>query len=79
MLARDHEWIRGVLAELRDLASRRDAPLLAREALYSARRMSGRVAACMEPASLGAATDMPAFLRRKTSQGKGGKTERKEP
>ena len=79
VLARDHEWIRGVLGELRDLASRRDAPLLAREALYSARRMSGRVAACMEPASLCAATDMPAFLRRKTSQGKGGETERKEP
>lgn len=44
----------------------------------NARSMSGGVAAYMEPASLGNATDMPALLRRKTSQGKGGRTERKE-
>lgn len=71
VLARDHEWIRGVLGELRGLASRQDAPLLAREALYGARRMSSRVAACMEPSTMDDATDIPAFFRRKRSQGKG--------
>ena len=79
VLARDHAWIEGVLAELRALAARRDAPLLAREALYSARSMSSRVAACAERASLDEATDMPAFLRRKTSQGKAPGGERKGP
>jgi hypothetical protein len=57
---------------------RRDAPLLAREALYGARSMSSRVAACAERASLDEVTDMPAFLRRKTAQGKAPKTEGKE-
>jgi hypothetical protein len=70
VLARDHAWIEGVLSELRGLVARRDAPLLAREALYSARSMSSRVAACAERASLDEVTDMRAFLRRKTAQGK---------
>jgi Ca-activated chloride channel family protein len=70
VLAREHPWIQGVLAELRKLAARRDAPGLVREALYSARSMSSRVAPCMESPNLDEEADMAAFLRRKTSQGK---------
>jgi len=72
-LARDHEWLAGILAELRQLAARRDEALFAREAHYAASRLSTRVAACYEPSALDRdTTDMPAFLQRKRAQGKRG-------
>jgi len=74
-LARDHEWLRAILEELRLLASRRDAAMFGKEALYSAQRLSTRVAACVEPRELDddlQTCAMPAFLRRKAAQGKRG-------
>jgi hypothetical protein len=72
-LARDHEWLAGILAELRQLAARRDEATFAREAHYAASRLSTRVAACHESSSLADdLTEIPSFLRRKRAQGKRG-------
>jgi hypothetical protein len=57
-----------VIQELRELAQRRDQMLLAKEAAYSTSRMRTRTAASHETNDN--QLDVPAFLRRKTSQGK---------
>jgi len=80
-LARNHEWLREVLAELRVIAAKRDAPRMMRATWYGAEHMSKRVASTHE--TLGHAEEslleIPAFLRRKASQGKSKPEGRKEP
>jgi Ca-activated chloride channel family protein len=65
----DNPWIAAVVAELQQLASRKDEMLFAKASAYSARRMQTRLAAVQEDAVV----DDPkaAYLRRKSNQGKG--------
>jgi Ca-activated chloride channel family protein len=80
VLAHDHVWLQDVVAELRGIAARRDEARFEREAIYAARHLSTRVAMCVEPREMARdGTDIPSFLRRKTSQGKGGSAGRKDP
>lgn len=69
-LGEDNEWLRAVATELRVLAKRRDQAMFAKEALYSASRMTMRVAASYERPSRAQESSGPAFLRRKAAQGK---------
>jgi Ca-activated chloride channel family protein len=75
-IAANNPWVADSLNELRELASRKDEVMFAKESAFSARVMSSRLAARDE---LGSAYDAPAsaaYLRRKGSQGK---AERKPP
>jgi Ca-activated chloride channel family protein len=75
-IAANNPWVAESLNELRELASRKDEVMFAKESAFSARVMSSRLAARDE---LGSAYDAPAsaaYLRRKGSQGK---AERKPP
>jgi hypothetical protein len=71
-VARDNDWVRASLAELRSLAAQQDAEKFAKESAFVARKMSTRLAACNESASVFDAPAKAAYLRRKSSQGKGG-------
>ncbi len=75
-IAAKNPWVAESLNELRELASRKDEVMFAKESAFSARVMSSRLAARDE---MGSAYDAPAsaaYLRRKGSQGK---AERKPP
>ena len=75
-IAANNPWVAESLNELRELASRKDEVMFAKESAFSARVMSSRLAARDE---MGSAYDTPAsaaYLRRKGSQGK---AERKPP
>jgi len=75
-IAANNPWVADSLNELRELASRKDEVMFAKESAFSARVMSSRLAAREE---MGSAYDAPAsaaYLRRKGSQGK---AERKPP
>ena len=75
-IAANNPWVAESLNELRELASRKDEVMFAKESAFSARVMSSRLAARDE---MGSAYDAPAsaaYLRRKGSQGK---AERKPP
>jgi Ca-activated chloride channel family protein len=75
-IAANNPWVAESLKELRELASRKDEVMFAKESAFSARVMSSRLAAKEE---MGSAYDAPAsaaYLRRKGSQGK---AERKPP
>jgi Ca-activated chloride channel family protein len=75
-IAANNPWVADSLNELRELASRKDEVMFAKESAFSARVMSSRLAARDE---MGSAYDAPAsaaYLRRKGSQGK---AERKPP
>jgi Ca-activated chloride channel family protein len=65
----DNPWIAAVVAELQQLASRKDEILFAKASAYGARRMHTRLAAVQESAALDDAR--AAYLRRKSNQGKG--------
>jgi Ca-activated chloride channel homolog len=69
VLGDKNEWVRGILAELRNLARQRDHETFSKESLYGAHRMSTRLTALHEPDAPQA--EVAAFLRRKTAQGKG--------
>lgn len=67
-LSAENTWLLGVVEELQRLAARRDEMLFAKEAVYSSHRMATRLASPEEgdaPSSEG-----PAYLRRKTAQGR---------
>jgi len=75
-IAANNPWVAESLNGLRELASRKDEVMFAKESAFSARVMSSRLAAREE---MGSAYDAPAsaaYLRRKGSQGK---AERKPP
>lgn len=69
-----HPWLQAKLSRLRELAER-DPEMMNKEVLYSSRKMSRRnvaiheVAFSMDQTSM----DMPAFLRKKSEEGKGRK------
>lgn len=66
--SRDNPWMQGVVRELEKLAARRERQHFAKEAAYSSRRARTRLAATFE--NMDYVADAPAFLRRKTAQGK---------
>jgi Ca-activated chloride channel family protein len=68
VLGEANPWLGDVAGELESLALLRDEALFAKEASYSSDRMSNRLAPRME--SLDRSAPAPAFLRRKSAQGK---------
>ena len=67
-----HEWAAAVIATMRRLIGERDKRMSMKEASYSRKVMSSRLAARREPLqSVEDASSVPAFLVRKSVQGKG--------
>jgi len=66
----DNPWVQEVLNSMAELASQKDQAKFSKEAHYSSRRMNTRLAAKEELSSLAAEPALPAFLRRKSAQGK---------
>jgi len=66
----DNPWIQQVLESLAELARQRDAARFGKEAVYSGRRMNTRLSAKDEAPTLNQEAAAPAFLRRKSAQGK---------
>jgi Ca-activated chloride channel family protein len=69
-----HPWLQAKLMRLRELADR-DPEMMGKEARFSSRKMSKRLVANFEVAFSGDETnmEMPAFLRKKSEEGKGRK------
>lgn len=70
-----HPWLKAKIEQLRQLADE-DSEMMAKEVSYSTIRMSKRLVSKQETAYAGDETDtsdsvMPAFLRKKLSEGKG--------
>lgn len=67
-----HPWLQAKLTRLRELADR-DPEMMSKEARFSSRKMSKRLVANSEVAFLADETnsDMPAFLRKKSEEGRG--------
>jgi Ca-activated chloride channel family protein len=67
-----HPWLQAKLTRLRELADR-DPEMMSKEARFSSRKMSKRLVANSEVAFSGDETNMeiPAFLRKKSEEGKG--------
>ncbi|MDP2795345.1 MAG: VWA domain-containing protein [Sulfurisoma sp.] len=66
-----HPWVLQVLEGMTEIARNMDAARFRKEALYSSRKMGGRLSAKEEMlASLVNESTQPSFLRRKKSQGK---------
>ncbi len=77
----DHPWLRDKLARLRELIER-DAAMSSKELRFSARKMSSRLAASEAvpySANETQSASMPAYLRRKVSEGKGRDGNKGEP
>lgn len=72
-IAAEHGWLRASLAELRRLFEQRDERLLSKELRYSSRSMRTRLTSKAEQDFLGDADEssLPAYLRRKSMQGRG--------
>lgn len=67
----DHPWVIDVLEHLAELAKSMDTARFRKEAMYSSRKMSGRLSSKQEDlGSVAAEATAPSFLRRKTAQGK---------
>lgn len=69
----EHPWLRAKIEQLRLLADE-DMMIMAKESRYSMMRMSSRVVAKQEMSFIGDETEsleMPAFLRKKVSEGRG--------
>ena len=67
----DHPWVIEVLANMAELAKSMDTARFRKEAMYSSRKMSGRLSSKHEALdSVVAEAAAPSFLRRKTAQGK---------
>ena len=64
-------WVAETVAELRTLAARKDEVMFAKEAAFSSRRMSTRLASRVESAVPGPDVQGASYLRRKGAQGKG--------
>ena len=71
-LAATNPWIQGAVRALRELLAQRDHERMAKELAYTSHVMGSRLAALDESASYDAVTESeaPAFLRRKTEQGR---------
>ncbi len=67
-----HDWAAAIIATMRRLIGERDKRLAMKEASFSSRSMSVRLARRDESASVREdLQNVPAFLRRKPEQGKG--------
>ncbi len=66
----DNPWVQEVLASMAELARQKDQAHFAKEARYSSRRMNTRLAAKEEPLAMLREAEAPAFLRRKSAQGR---------
>ena len=67
----DHPWVIEVLANMAELAKSMDTARFRKEAMYSSRKMSGRLSSKHEALdSVVSEAAAPSFLRRKTAQGK---------
>jgi Ca-activated chloride channel family protein len=75
-LAAEHPWIQGTVEQLEELLRRRDHERMEKELAYASFNMSRRVAEVDELASFSAASESakPAYLRRKSLQGRGSST-----
>jgi Ca-activated chloride channel family protein len=75
-LAAEHPWIQDTVEQLEELLSRRDHERMEKELAYASFSMSRRVAEVDELASFSAAEESvkPAYLRRKSLQGRGSRT-----
>ena len=73
VLASEHPWIQGTVEQLEELLSRRDHERMEKELAYASFSMSRRVAEVEELARFSAAEESvkPAYLRRKSLQGRG--------
>lgn len=70
-----NEWVAAVLAAMKEIAQSRSRERMMKEAMYSSAKLRSRLSAKDEAVSFSAtaeAFDIPAYLRRKPSQGKGG-------
>ncbi len=63
-------WAQDVLLSMENLASRRDDIMFMKEARFSMSKMSTRLSSKNESSFLDMEEDTPAFLRRKSAQGK---------
>ncbi len=67
-----HEWAAAILATMKRLVGERNSRMASKEAVYARRSMSGRLASLEEASSsVFDELSVPAFLRRKSEQGKG--------
>lgn len=69
---KDNPWIKEIIQSMEKLAAKKDSHCFRKEALYSSRRMSSRLASQNESAVYSRIDedDLPSFLRRKAEQGK---------
>ena len=65
-----HPWVMEILAGIEEIAQDRDSARFLKEAKYSSRKMSSRVSGKDEVLSLAFEAQAPAYLRRKSQQGK---------
>ncbi len=65
-----HEWLTSIMQAMRGVASSRSRERMMKESFFSSRKLSARLAAKNEQAANPEGTDEPAFLRRKSLQGK---------
>ena len=72
----EHAWLKAKLEQLKRLADE-DMEMMVKESIYANMRMSKRLASRSEAHYLGDETEflMPAFLRKKESEGRGRKNE----
>lgn len=75
-IAGRNPWVAESLAGLRELAASKDDVMFSKESAFAARRMCSRLASSNESLSVEDMPAGPAYLRRKSSQGK---AERKTP
>lgn len=69
-----NEWVAAVLAAMMEIAQGRSRERMMKEAMYSSAKLRSRLSAKNEDVSFSVAEesiDVPAYLRRKASQGKG--------
>ncbi len=67
---RSSPWAQEVLSSMEKLAAKRDDAMFMKEALFSRRKMSSRQSSSEESLDLSNDADEPAYLRRKSAQGK---------
>lgn len=69
-IGKRNPWVAVAVGELRKLANEKNAAVFAKEAAFGARRMSSRLAPCVEMLVPESSAGSPSYLRRKSAQGK---------
>jgi hypothetical protein len=78
-LGAENPWIEAIVVELRKLAERRDEAMFAKESAYGSRKLNARLASRHESGTVFDAPVPAAYLRRKSSQGKGDDRSARKP